>query len=77
MVQNIKEMNFTDFTEAFPAFLVMVMIPFTYSIVDGMAFGFIAYPIAKLAAGRGREVKVVMYVITVLFLANFILHALM
>ncbi|RUT35503.1 NCS2 family permease [Paenibacillus zeisoli] len=77
MVQNIKEMNFSDFTEAFPAFLVMVMIPFTYSIVDGMAFGFIAYPIAKLAAGRGGEVKVVMYVITVLFLANFILHALM
>lgn len=77
MVQNIKDMNFNDFTEAFPAFLVMVMIPFTYSIVDGMAFGFIAYPIAKLAAGRGREVKVVMYVITVLFLANFILHALM
>ncbi|WP_433943066.1 NCS2 family permease [Paenibacillus sp. SN-8-1] len=77
MVQNIKDMNFSDFTEAFPAFLVMVMIPFTYSIVDGMAFGFIAYPIAKLAAGRGREVKAVMYVITVLFLANFILHALM
>lgn len=77
MVQNIKEMNFTDFTEAFPAFLVMVMIPFTYSIVDGMAFGFIAYPAAKLAAGRGREVKSVMYAIAALFLANFILHALM
>lgn len=77
MVQSVKDMNFTDFTEAFPAFLVMVMIPFTYSIVDGMAFGFIAYPVAKLAAGRGREVKLVMYVITVLFLANFILHALL
>ncbi|GIP23907.1 NCS2 family permease [Paenibacillus sp. J22TS3] len=77
MVQNVKDMNFTDFTEAFPAFLVMVMIPFTYSIVDGMAFGFIAYPAAKLAAGRGKEVKVVMYVITALFLANFVLHAMM
>ncbi|USB31851.1 NCS2 family permease [Paenibacillus sp. YPG26] len=77
MVQNIQEMNFNDFTEAFPAFLVMVMIPFTYSIVDGMAFGFIAYPIAKLAAGRAREVRPAMYVITILFLANFILHALM
>ncbi|MBP2000342.1 AGZA family xanthine/uracil permease-like MFS transporter [Paenibacillus shirakamiensis] len=77
MVQNLKDMNFTDFTEAFPAFLLMVMIPFTYSIVDGMAFGFIAYPVAKLAAGRGREVRPVMYVITSLFVANFILHAFM
>ncbi|ANS75224.1 permease [Paenibacillus yonginensis] len=77
MVQNIQQMNFRDFTEAFPAFLVMVMIPFTYSIIDGMAFGFIAYPAAKLAAGRGKEVKAVMYVITALFIANFVLHALM
>ena len=52
----------------------MVMIPFTYSIVDGMAFGFIAYPLAKLAAGQGKQVPVVMYGIAILFLANFVLH---
>lgn len=74
MVQGVKDMDFSDFTEAFPAFLIMVMIPFTYSIVDGMAFGFIAYPLAKLAAGKGKEVPVVMYGISILFLANFVLH---
>ncbi|MDO7908100.1 NCS2 family permease [Paenibacillus sp. JX-17] len=77
MVQSVREIDFSDFTEAFPAFLVMVMIPFTYSIVDGMAFGFIAYPVAKLAVGRGREVSKVLYVISVLFLANFVLHAML
>jgi AGZA family xanthine/uracil permease-like MFS transporter len=54
----------------------MVMMPFTYSIVDGMAFGFIAYPVAKLAAGRGKEVPVALYIISVLFVANFVLHSL-
>jgi AGZA family xanthine/uracil permease-like MFS transporter len=76
MVQNVREMDFSDFTEAFPAFLIMVMMPFTYSIVDGMAFGFIAYPVAKLAAGRGKEVPVALYIISVLFVANFVLHSL-
>lgn len=75
MVQNVREMDFSSFTDAFPAFLIMVMIPFTYSIVDGMAFGFIAYPLAKLAAGKGREVSRVLYVISLLFVANFVLHA--
>jgi AGZA family xanthine/uracil permease-like MFS transporter len=77
MVQGVRDMDFSDFTEAFPAFLIMVMIPFTYSIVDGMAFGFIAYPLAKLAAGKGKEVPVVMYGISILFLANFVLHGIL
>lgn len=77
MVQDVRQMDFRDFTEAFPAFLIMVMIPFTYSIVDGMAFGFIAYPLAKLAAGQGKNVPGVMYGISILFLANFILHGIL
>ncbi|GAB6990901.1 NCS2 family permease [Paenibacillus pini] len=75
MVQNIKEMDFEDLTEAFPAFLIMVMIPFTYSIVDGMAFGFITYPVVKLAKGKGKDVSPVLYGIAILFVANFVLHA--
>ena len=76
MVQSVREMDFNDMSEVFPSFLVMVMIPFTYSIVDGMAFGFITYPIVKLAVKRGKEVPAALYVIAVLFLANFILNAL-
>ncbi|MEC0091670.1 NCS2 family permease [Paenibacillus macquariensis] len=77
MVQNVQEMDFSDLTEAFPAFLVMVMIPFTYSIVDGMAFGFIAYPVVKLAQNRGKEVPPVLYGIAALFIANFVLNSLL
>ncbi|WP_454192263.1 NCS2 family permease [Paenibacillus sp. Marseille-Q7038] len=77
MVQSVKDMNFSEYTEAFPAFLIMVMIPFTYSIVDGMAFGFIAYPVAKIAAGKSKEVPKVMYGIAALFLLNFIIYALL
>ncbi|WP_160034422.1 NCS2 family permease [Paenibacillus sp. An7] len=77
MVQSVKDMNFSEYTESFPAFLIMVMIPFTYSIVDGMAFGFIAYPVAKIAAGKAKEVPKVMYGIAALFLLNFIIYALL
>jgi AGZA family xanthine/uracil permease-like MFS transporter len=77
MVQNVQEMNFSDLAEAFPAFLIMVMIPFTYSIVDGMAFGFIAYPIVKLAQKKGKEVSPVLYGICLLFIANFVINALL
>ncbi|ULO08748.1 NCS2 family permease [Paenibacillus sp. 19GGS1-52] len=77
MVQSVREMDFNDMTELFPSFLIMVMIPFTYSIVDGMAFGFITYPILKLSMGRGKEVPPALYGIAGLFVANFILHALL
>lgn len=77
MVQSVREMDFSDMTELFPSFLIMVMIPFTYSIVDGMAFGFITYPIVKLATGKGKEVPPALYGIAGLFVANFVLHALM
>lgn len=77
MVQNVREMDLSDLTELFPSFLIMVMIPFTYSIVDGMAFGFIAYPIVKLSTGKGKEVPPALYGIAGLFVANFILQALL
>ncbi|MNN80211.1 putative adenine permease PurP [compost metagenome] len=70
-------MDLSDLTELFPAFLIMVMIPFTYSIVDGMAFGFITYPVVKLAMGKGKEVPPALYGIAGLFIANFVLHAFM
>lgn len=77
MVQSVREMDLSDMTELFPAFLIMVMIPFTYSIVDGMAFGFITYPVVKLATGKGKDVPPALYGIAGLFVANFVLHALM
>jgi adenine/guanine/hypoxanthine permease len=74
MIQNVKNIHFEDFSEGFPAFLIIALIPLTYSIADGIAFGFIAYPLLKLVLGRGREVAVPLYIASGLFFLNFWLH---
>ena len=75
MIKNALNIDFNDFTEGFPAFLIIAMIPLTFSIVDGMAFGFVAYPIVKLASKKYKEISIPMYMISFMFLVNFILHA--
>lgn len=75
MITSIQQIPLNDFSEGFPAFLIIVMIPLTYSIADGIAFGFIAYPILKIALGKRKEVAPSMYIVTCLFLAMFVLHA--
>jgi len=74
MIKNITHIDFEDFTEGFPAFLLIAMIPLTFSIVDGMAFGFIAYPILKIFSKDSQAIKVPLYLISMMFLANFIFH---
>lgn len=74
MVQQVKQIDFQDFSEGFPAFLVIVMIPFSYSIADGIAFGFIAYPLVKFALGKAKEVPIPLYVIATLFFLTFVAH---
>ncbi|MBS3680090.1 NCS2 family permease [Ornithinibacillus massiliensis] len=73
MVQNIRHIPLDNISEAIPAFLIIVMIPFTYSIADGMAFGFIAYPIVKLALGKQKELSAAIMVISLLFICDFAL----
>jgi AGZA family xanthine/uracil permease-like MFS transporter len=75
MIVNIQNINLQDFSEGFPAFLIIVMIPLTYSIADGIAFGFIAYPVLKLALGKHNEVGKPLYIIASLFFLTFVLHA--
>lgn len=72
MLQSVKQIDFQDLTEGFPAFLVIVMIPFSYSIADGIAFGFIAYPLVKLALGKAKEVSAPLYIIAALFFLTFL-----
>ncbi|MER2131727.1 MAG: NCS2 family permease [Carnobacterium inhibens] len=72
MMENLKYIPFDDFSEWFPAFLIIVMIPLTSSIVDGLAFGFVAYPIFKLAKGEFFAVKKAMHVVSFLFLLTMI-----
>lgn len=72
MARNVRNIEWSDFTEAFPAFLVMIGIPFAWSIADGIAFGFIAYPLLKLLAGRPKEASALVYFLGALFVARYI-----
>lgn len=62
MFRNITRLEWDRPDEVIPALLIVIGIPLTYSISDGLALGFIAYPLVKLGAGRGRQVRPAMYV---------------
>jgi adenine/guanine/hypoxanthine permease len=73
MARNILKVRWEDLTEAFPAFLVMIGIPFTWSIADGIAFGFIGYPALKLLSGRWREASWLVYALGGVFVLRYAL----
>lgn len=73
MMSSVKDLDFDDMTEAIPAFLTIVMMPFAYSIADGIVFGMVSYTLLKLFTGRYKEVSWIMYALTVLFVLKFIL----
>lgn len=75
MMQQLQYVEFNDFSEWFPAFLVVVLIPLTGSISTGLAFGFTAYPLLKLIIGRAREVHALGYGLGFLFLMNLVFQA--
>lgn len=73
MMQNVTKITWNDPSEAIPAFLILLGIPLSFSIGDGLALGFISYPIIKLLSGRGRETSWLMYILAAILLAYFIL----
>ena len=73
MLSPILKIDLDDYTEGIPAFLTIIMMPLTFSIAEGIAFGLASYVILKLFSGRGREVSVVTYIIGVIFIARFVL----
>ncbi|PCD07440.1 guanine permease [Peribacillus simplex] len=75
MIKSINEIDWTHFDESFPAFLVIVAMPLTSSIANGIALGFIAYPILKMASGKFREVHPFVYMFAILFLYQLIFLA--
>lgn len=72
MMQHVTRIDWSDATEFLPCFLTLIGIPFSYNIGDGLALGFISYPIVKALAGRGREVRGMMYGLAAVLLAYFI-----
>ncbi|MBL1225592.1 NCS2 family permease [Enterococcus sp. BWR-S5] len=73
MVMSVKDVLWGDFSEAFPAYLMMVIMPLSFNVANGLAFGFIAYPLVKCVMGKSKEVKPLMYLLSALFLIYFIL----
>jgi len=73
MMRGVAQIDWDNYAESLPAFLVIAGIPLTFSIADGLALGFIAYPAIKLLAGQGRDVKWLMYVMAVVLAAYFIM----
>jgi AGZA family xanthine/uracil permease-like MFS transporter len=71
MLSIIRELPFGKFDEAFPAFLIMIVMPLTYSISNGIGFGFIAFTLIKLLSGKGREVHWLMYLVSLAFAVDF------
>ena len=74
MMTNITKLDWDDFTEILPAFVAMIAMPLTYSISNGIALGFIVYPIVKLFTGKGKEVHWLVYVLSVVFVFYFVFH---
>lgn len=72
MMKNVAKIDWSNYAEALPVFLIIIGIPMTFSIADGLALGFIAYPIVKLIAGQGRDVKWLMYLMAAVLVAYFV-----
>ena len=71
MLRELTEVEWDDATEAVPAAITAMMMPFTYSIANGLAFGFISYAAIKLFTGRVKEVHWMVWIIAALFLFKF------
>ncbi|WND05337.1 NCS2 family permease [Acinetobacter soli] len=71
MINGITNIDWDDITEAVPAFLTIVFMPFTYSIADGIAMGFISYAIIKLLTGKAKTVPYMVWIVAVLWVFKF------
>ncbi|MDN4073947.1 NCS2 family permease [Fictibacillus terranigra] len=72
MLSEIKAIGFEDYTDVIPAFLTIILMPLTFSIAQGLAFGFISYTILKLMTGKHKDLHWMMYLISIAFIINFI-----
>lgn len=73
MLGAVKNIDFSDFTEALPSFFAIAIMPFSYSIANGIAAAMIFYPIVKVATGRHKELHPIVYILALLFILRFIL----
>ena len=75
MITSVVQINFEDMTEALPAFLTIVMMPFAFSIAQGIVFGMLSFVILKALSGQFKRISIAMWLIFVLFVVKMILDA--
>ena len=72
MFDAVKKIRFDDMTEAFPAFVTIIMMPLTYSIAEGIVLGLLTYVLLKLFAGKYRELNLTMYILSILCILKYV-----
>lgn len=72
MIRNVLKIEWNDFSESIPCFLIISGIPLTYSIADGLTMGFVSYPFIKLLSGKGKDVNWFMYILAILLILYFV-----
>jgi AGZA family xanthine/uracil permease-like MFS transporter len=72
MLSNMEKLDWSDFSELLPALIIIIMIPLTFSIANGIALGFIAYVVMKISSGNFKAISSGAWFLTIIFLAKFI-----
>ena len=73
MMKGAAKIAWNNIEEAIPCFLVIAMMPLAYSISDGIGMGFISYTIIKVARGKFKEVPILLYILSAIFVATYVL----
>ena len=73
MMKGVTKIDWNDIEVAIPCFLTVALMPFSYSIADGIGFGFISYSVIKVCRNKAKEVPALVYVLSAMFIATYIL----
>jgi AGZA family xanthine/uracil permease-like MFS transporter len=72
MSQSLAQVKWTDFSEALPAFITMIATPLTFSIATGLSLGLISYTVVKVATGKSKEINLLVWILTMLFILRYV-----
>ncbi len=75
MMSSVADINFSEISSGFPAFITIIFMPFTYSIANGIIFGMLSFTIIKLLSGKVKDISITMYILSIFFLLKIILDA--
>jgi hypothetical protein len=72
MLEPIRNIDFSDYTESIPAFVCIILMPLSYSISDGILLGMICYVLLNMCCGKFKKISITMYILATLFILKYI-----